>query len=76
MSAAKRMPSKARLARIFEKFTRNIPPPREPDECVSCDGYGHIREDGTGTIDRRERKCLDCNGTGKRLRTTHDRGKP
>lgn len=39
---------------------------RDPDECRSCDGYGHIREDGTATIDRRERRCGDCGGTGRR----------
>lgn len=42
-------------------------PLRDPDECHTCDGFGHLREDGTGTVDRRERKCLNCNGTGKRL---------
>lgn len=34
-------------------------------ECPSCLGYGHFREDGTPTIDRRERTCLDCRGSGK-----------
>jgi hypothetical protein len=48
------------------KFLANTSAPvREPGECDACDGYGHIRPDGTGTVDRRERKCGNCRGTGK-----------
>jgi DnaJ-class molecular chaperone len=36
-----------------------------PQECRACFGYGHLTADGEPTIDRRERKCLNCNGTGK-----------
>jgi hypothetical protein len=35
------------------------------EECESCHGYGHFREDGEPSEDRRDRKCLDCTGTGK-----------
>lgn len=34
-------------------------------ECPSCLGYGHINDEtGEPTVDRRERKCLDCRGEG------------
>jgi len=56
-----------KLLDAFEEATRDIGEVREPDECDACDGYGHIRTDGSGTIDRRERKCLNCSGTGKQL---------
>lgn len=36
-------------------------------ECRSCRGYGHFDERDKPTIDRRCRKCLDCNGLGTRL---------
>lgn len=32
-------------------------------ECTTCLGYGHMRR-GKPSIDRRDSKCLDCNGTG------------
>lgn len=34
-------------------------------DCGSCLGYGHFDEEGKPTIDKRCRKCLDCNGTGE-----------
>lgn len=33
--------------------------------CVDCDGYGHFNDQDEPTIDRRCRKCLGCQGTGK-----------
>ena len=35
-------------------------------ECPTCDGYGHFTKGGRPTLDRRDRKCLDCQGTGRR----------
>jgi hypothetical protein len=37
-----------------------------PDECPACLGYGHFTEEGEPSSDRRDRKCLDCRGTGER----------
>lgn len=37
----------------------------ESEECSSCLGYGYVNELGNPTIDRRDRKCLDCRGEGK-----------
>jgi hypothetical protein len=39
--------------------------PTEPNECPSCFGYGHFDDNGEPSIDKRDRKCLDCRGTGK-----------
>ena len=36
-----------------------------PSDCGSCCGYGHFDEEGKPTMDKRCRKCLDCNGTGE-----------
>lgn len=49
-----------------EEMTESTPRPLEAEDCPSCHGYGHFFEDGEPTVDRRERKCLDCSGTGKR----------
>jgi DnaJ-class molecular chaperone len=38
---------------------------RDPDECPSCDGFGYLNEEGRGSVDRRNRACGDCRGTGK-----------
>jgi hypothetical protein len=35
-------------------------------DCRSCKGYGHFKANGEPSIDGRDRKCLDCGGTGKR----------
>jgi DnaJ-class molecular chaperone len=35
--------------------------------CPKCKGYGHFKANGKPSIDGRDRKCLDCAGTGKRL---------
>lgn len=40
-------------------------PPRELQECTSCKGYGYFDEDGEPSVDLRNRKCLDCRGTGR-----------
>ena len=34
-------------------------------ECPSCRGYGHFDEDGEPVLDKNERKCTDCTGTGQ-----------
>jgi hypothetical protein len=48
-----------------------VPPdgtiPTDANECPSCFGYGYFRKNGEPTVDRRERKCTTCSGTGKRL---------
>lgn len=44
----------------------------EPDDCPICMGYGHFTARGRPSFDRRDRKCLDCNGTGKRLGARKD----
>ena len=38
---------------------------RYPSDCGSCLGYGHFDADGNRSLDKRDRKCLDCNGTGE-----------
>ena len=40
-------------------------PPVDPGDCPSCEGKGHIDSRGRGTIDKRERQCGDCRGSGK-----------
>lgn len=35
------------------------------NDCSACLGYGHFGGDGKRSLDRRDRKCLDCNGTGR-----------
>lgn len=37
----------------------------EPNDCSACRGYGHFTRNGKPSIDKRDRKCLDCGGTGK-----------
>lgn len=32
--------------------------------CESCRGYGYFDQDSEPTIDKRGRKCSDCQGTG------------
>lgn len=34
-------------------------------DCPSCRGYGHFNEDSEPSIDKRDRKCSDCRGTGR-----------
>jgi hypothetical protein len=46
-------------------FDIDDPPDPEPGECGSCLGYGYFRPNGEPTVDRRERKCMDCGGTGR-----------
>jgi len=35
------------------------------NDCGSCLGYGHFDKDGKSSLDKRDRKCLDCNGSGE-----------
>jgi hypothetical protein len=35
------------------------------EDCGSCRGYGHFSKHGKPSLDKRDRKCLDCGGTGK-----------
>lgn len=37
------------------------------EECSSCRGYGHFSTWGKPSADKRDRKCLDCSGTGRVL---------
>jgi hypothetical protein len=46
------------------------PAPRlEYEDCASCRGYGHFAKHGKPSIDKRDRRCLDCNGEGRVPRT-------
>jgi DnaJ-class molecular chaperone len=53
-----------------DEWNPDVPPEAEEGECRSCLGYGYFRPNGEPTIDRRERKCLDCGGTGRAPSTT------
>ncbi len=37
---------------------------RTTDECPACRGLGHFNEDSEPSSDKRDRKCMDCRGTG------------
>lgn len=49
--------------------------PRRVEECGSCLGYGHFSRHGKPSADRRDRKCLDCSGAGRRLALAAAEGK-
>lgn len=58
--------NRRKAAKATRDFLAALPEPvREPGECDACDGYGHIDKRGHGTVDRRERKCGNCRGTGR-----------
>ena len=49
---------------LLSPWLKELAPPMA--ECGSCRGYGHFNEKtGKPSVDRRERKCLDCRGEGK-----------
>jgi DnaJ-class molecular chaperone len=33
--------------------------------CRSCRGYGHMNDMTGPSVDKRDRKCLDCGGSGR-----------
>lgn len=50
---------------LMPSITRGVTLNVMPETCQSCGGYGHFTEDGGPSIDKRDRMCLDCRGTGK-----------
>jgi len=63
-------PSPSSLPAEAPKSRDSFAPPAKPDaepkeECGSCRGYGHFSKYGKPSIDKRDRKCLDCAGSGR-----------
>lgn len=46
-------------------FEKPQPSTLEYEDCGSCRGRGHFAANGKASIDRRDRKCLDCRGEGR-----------